>query len=245
MVFTRSMKRNREQQESVGNQISRRGQRPQEISYDPMEILEATSSSIRRQAIGGVIADAPIAKRKKRIMNLGTENYPIVIGLSPDSDNCVDCSNDIQIMDNPNGNTLGLADDKLKLNKICDNLTCSICLEIIHKCVSIFPCLHKFCAGCLSDWIKMRKSCPKCRNHINDVNDIAQDVTIDNIIVVFLEQYPAHCRAASELEELDRKDEITNRAFRRNGKRGSRLPVFNGVNTVRSFRGRIYDIVFS
>lgn len=62
-----------------------------------MQILEATSSSIRRQAIGGVIADAPIAKRKKRIMNLGTENYPIVIGLSPDSDNCVDCSNDIQV----------------------------------------------------------------------------------------------------------------------------------------------------
>lgn len=46
-------------------------------------------------------------------------------------------------MDNPNGNTLGLADDKLKLNKICDNLTCSICLEIIHKCVRCILMLSK------------------------------------------------------------------------------------------------------
>jgi E3 ubiquitin-protein ligase CHFR len=51
-----------------------------------------------------------------------------------------------------------IKDDKLK-----DELTCNICFEIYHKPVSMIPCLHSFCGGCLSDWIKKSKECPFCR----------------------------------------------------------------------------------
>ena len=44
-----------------------------------------------------------------------------------------------------------------------DNLTCCLCLELFHNCVAAYPCLHKFCAGCLSEQAKHNRVCPSCR----------------------------------------------------------------------------------
>ena len=42
---------------------------------------------------------------------------------------------------------------------------CAICVEAFSagNVLSVTPCGHKFCAGCLDDWVTMNPSCPLCR----------------------------------------------------------------------------------
>ncbi|TKY60498.1 E3 ubiquitin-protein ligase CHFR [Spatholobus suberectus] len=56
--------------------------------------------------------------------------------------------------------------------KICvdvDHAKCCICLNIWHDVVTIAPCLHNFCNGCFSEWLRRSKErrsavlCPQCR----------------------------------------------------------------------------------
>ncbi|KAK9293319.1 hypothetical protein L1049_021311 [Liquidambar formosana] len=56
--------------------------------------------------------------------------------------------------------------------KICidvEHANCSICLNIWHDVVTVAPCLHNFCNGCFSEWLRrsqMKHSsvlCPQCR----------------------------------------------------------------------------------
>lgn len=56
--------------------------------------------------------------------------------------------------------------------KICvdvDHAKCSICLNIWHDVVTVAPCLHNFCNGCFSEWLRRSKEkrssvlCPQCR----------------------------------------------------------------------------------
>ncbi|XP_057416296.1 uncharacterized protein LOC130710920 [Lotus japonicus] len=56
--------------------------------------------------------------------------------------------------------------------KICvdvEHAKCSICLNIWHDVVTIAPCLHNFCNGCFSEWLRRSQEkrstvlCPQCR----------------------------------------------------------------------------------
>ena len=51
---------------------------------------------------------------------------------------------------------------------IADGLTCSICTAILCECVSIWPCLHSFCGGCLTQW---------AHDGRKDVSLIIQEIT--------------------------------------------------------------------
>jgi len=42
-------------------------------------------------------------------------------------------------------------------------VTCSICQEILHRAVALQPCLHNFCGGCASKWLRRKSECPECR----------------------------------------------------------------------------------
>ena len=44
-----------------------------------------------------------------------------------------------------------------------DHISCSVCQDILHNAVSLQPCLHSFCAGCVCGWLKQKKECPQCR----------------------------------------------------------------------------------
>ena len=55
-----------------------------------------------------------------------------------------------------------------KLNDdLSSEMKCSICLNYIYHCVTVLPCLHNFCAGCLSDYMQKSSSsprlCPLCK----------------------------------------------------------------------------------
>ncbi|XP_015571058.2 E3 ubiquitin-protein ligase CHFR isoform X3 [Ricinus communis] len=56
--------------------------------------------------------------------------------------------------------------------KVCidaDHAKCSICLNIWHDVVTVAPCLHNFCNGCFSEWLRRSVEkhstvlCPHCR----------------------------------------------------------------------------------
>ncbi|KAL2342850.1 hypothetical protein Fmac_004135 [Flemingia macrophylla] len=58
---------------------------------------------------------------------------------------------------------------KLKICVDVDHAKCSICLNIWHDVVTVAPCLHNFCNGCFSEWLRRSKErhsavlCPQCR----------------------------------------------------------------------------------
>jgi hypothetical protein len=47
--------------------------------------------------------------------------------------------------------------------RVAEQLRCGICLCTLHKPVTLVPCLHNFCAGCYSDWMRQKQTCPDCR----------------------------------------------------------------------------------
>ncbi|KAI3511370.1 hypothetical protein L1887_18522 [Cichorium endivia] len=57
----------------------------------------------------------------------------------------------------------------LKISLDSDHAKCSICLNIWHDVVTVAPCLHNFCNGCFSEWLKRSQAkhasvlCPHCR----------------------------------------------------------------------------------
>ncbi|KAH6812619.1 RING/U-box superfamily protein [Perilla frutescens var. frutescens] len=58
---------------------------------------------------------------------------------------------------------------QLKITLDPEHTKCSICLNVWHNVVTAAPCLHNFCNGCFSEWLKRcqeRRSsvqCPQCR----------------------------------------------------------------------------------
>ena len=54
---------------------------------------------------------------------------------------------------------------KIYVDTILDNTpvrdTCGICMEDIT--ISSTECDHKFCKGCMTEWLKRSTSCPQCR----------------------------------------------------------------------------------
>ena len=67
----------------------------------------------------------------------------------------------------------------LILDKIGEEMHCCICLEIIYECVTGLDCLHSFCGGCLSEWLKKSKDCPHCRTPFTAIK---KNPVINNII---------------------------------------------------------------
>jgi len=87
-----------------------------------------------------------------------------------------------------------------------ENMGCGICHEILHDCVSVWPCLHSFCGGCYSEWRKRSKECPQCRKIVHNV---AENHTINNLVNAFLKMNPEKRRNAADLAQLDAWNKIT------------------------------------
>lgn len=95
-----------------------------------------------------------------------------------------------------------------------DNLICPICFDLFYKCVSVIPCLHNFCSGCYSDWVKNSDTCPQCRDPIVQ---IGKNHSMDNFVEIFLKQHPDRKRSESEYQEMDQKS-IINDEYLKNQK---------------------------
>ena len=77
-------------------------------------------------------------------------------------------------------------------NKLKDQITCPFCFDIMVIPVSIQPCNHRFCGGCLADLVNNKKdTCIQCRKEITTA---ARDSAFTSLIDDYLLKYPSEKR---------------------------------------------------
>jgi len=86
-----------------------------------------------------------------------------------------------------------------------EEMKCCICIDYLHQCVTLIPCLHNFCASCFSDWMEKSKLCPQCRE---EAVEVKKNHVVNNIIEKFLENNPDKKRPPKEYEDMDKKNKI-------------------------------------
>ncbi|KAG4203025.1 hypothetical protein ERO13_A05G375400v2 [Gossypium hirsutum] len=113
---------------------------------------------------------------------------------------------------------------KLKISVDVEHAKCSICLNIWHDVITIAPCLHNFCNGCFSEWLKRSQKkhsgvlCPQCRAVVQFAG---RNPFLHNIEEEILEADPSLKRSDEEIALIDSYATIrSNLAIR--SERGSR-----------------------
>ncbi|CAG09691.1 unnamed protein product, partial [Tetraodon nigroviridis] len=77
--------------------------------------------------------------------------------------------------------------DGTKTDKMEESLTCVICQDLLHDCISLQPCMHVFCAACYSGWMERSSLCPTCRC---PVERIRKNHILNNLVEAYLLQHP-------------------------------------------------------
>ncbi|XP_010874859.1 E3 ubiquitin-protein ligase CHFR [Esox lucius] len=93
-----------------------------------------------------------------------------------------------------------------KTDKMEESLTCIICQDLLHDCVSLQPCMHTFCAACYSGWMERSSLCPTCRC---PVERIRKNHILNNLVEAYLIQHPEKCRSEEDLKNMDSQNKIT------------------------------------
>ncbi|XP_064826489.1 E3 ubiquitin-protein ligase CHFR-like isoform X1 [Oncorhynchus masou masou] len=91
-------------------------------------------------------------------------------------------------------------------DKMEESLTCIICQDLLHDCVSLQPCMHTFCAACYSGWMERSSLCPTCRC---PVERIRKNHILNNLVEAYLIQHPEKCRSEEDLKSMDGHNKIT------------------------------------
>ncbi|VDK42420.1 unnamed protein product [Anisakis simplex] len=143
---------------------------------------------------------------------LGSSQNPIVLGLALSAANntAITANNDNNNNNNNNDASTSTTaasptfEVLASLNRdLLEAVSCAICTDIMHRCVVINPCGHKFCAGCLSEWMQASKTCPICRGVVLST---IRDNSMDVIIKLLLDANPERRRPVEELQRLDAHD---------------------------------------
>lgn len=95
----------------------------------------------------------------------------------------------------------------LKSDSLDEMLCCGVCQDIMHNAICLQPCLHNYCAGCYSEWMDISQECPACRAR---VDRISKNHFINKLVESVLQSNPGRKRSELELNELDKKNKITN-----------------------------------
>ncbi|CAO2629432.1 E3 ubiquitin-protein ligase CHFR [Lemmus lemmus] len=87
-----------------------------------------------------------------------------------------------------------------------ETLTCIICQDLLHDCVSLQPCMHTFCAACYSGWMERSSLCPTCRC---PVERICKNHILNNLVEAYLIQHPDKSRSEEDVRSMDARNKIT------------------------------------
>nr|XP_021531567.1 E3 ubiquitin-protein ligase CHFR isoform X5 [Aotus nancymaae] len=93
-----------------------------------------------------------------------------------------------------------------KPDKMEETLTCIICQDLLHDCVSLQPCMHTFCAACYSGWMERSSLCPTCRC---PVERICKNHILNNLVEAYLIQHPDKSRSEEDVRSMDARNKIT------------------------------------
>ncbi|XP_021568729.1 E3 ubiquitin-protein ligase CHFR isoform X2 [Carlito syrichta] len=94
----------------------------------------------------------------------------------------------------------------MKPDKMEETLTCIICQDLLHDCVSLQPCMHTFCAACYSGWMERSSLCPTCRC---PVERICKNHILNNLVEAYLIQHPDKSRSKEDVQSMDARNKIT------------------------------------
>ncbi|KMT13369.1 hypothetical protein BVRB_4g084060 [Beta vulgaris subsp. vulgaris] len=116
-------------------------------------------------------------------------------------------------------------ENKLKIFLDAEHTKCGICLNVWHDVVTVAPCLHNFCNGCFSEWLKRCQEkhasvlCPQCRAVVQFVG---RNHFLHGIEEDILQADASLQRSEEELAILDSYASIKSNLVITNGKRNSR-----------------------
>ncbi|KAB1279278.1 E3 ubiquitin-protein ligase CHFR [Camelus dromedarius] len=94
----------------------------------------------------------------------------------------------------------------VKPDKMEETLTCIICQDLLHDCVSLQPCMHTFCAACYSGWMERSALCPTCRC---PVERICKNHILNNLVEAYLLQHPDKGRSEEDMRSMAARNGIT------------------------------------
>ncbi|XP_058387105.1 E3 ubiquitin-protein ligase CHFR isoform X2 [Diceros bicornis minor] len=94
----------------------------------------------------------------------------------------------------------------MKPDKMEETLTCIICQDLLHDCVSLQPCMHTFCAACYSGWMERSALCPTCRC---PVERICKNHILNNLVEAYLLQHPDKSRSEEDVRSMAARNKIT------------------------------------
>mmetsp|Transcript_106415 Transcript_106415/g.185106 ORF Transcript_106415/g.185106 Transcript_106415/m.185106 type:complete len:413 (+) Transcript_106415:109-1347(+) len=80
------------------------------------------------------------------------------------------------------------------------DLRCGVCTDLLHRCLTIVPCGHNFCAACLVRWRRCSAQCPGCRELVRQA---VRNLDVDRCVETFIKEHPEAARSAAELMEQD------------------------------------------
>lgn len=87
-----------------------------------------------------------------------------------------------------------------------EDLTCAVCRMIYHRPMSMLPCLHTFCAPCISGWLdKGSTQCPECRAELTQVRP---NHKLASVIETITKAKPDLKRSATEIADLDKRNTL-------------------------------------
>eukprot|EP01113_Clastostelium_recurvatum_P043694 TRINITY_DN7269_c0_g1_i1.p1 TRINITY_DN7269_c0_g1~~TRINITY_DN7269_c0_g1_i1.p1 ORF type:complete len:413 (+),score=110.11 TRINITY_DN7269_c0_g1_i1:50-1288(+) len=71
----------------------------------------------------------------------------------------------------------------LPVRSLNKELTCPVCLGIIHNTLTVMECLHRFCSNCISKSLRIgKKECPSCRIPVLSRRNLRPDPSFDALI---------------------------------------------------------------
>ncbi|BAF27724.2 uncharacterized protein [Oryza sativa Japonica Group] len=159
---------------------------------------DASSATIRNLSSDAIIVDGRVIQQEAVDIKPGSE---IVSG--PQKDGHLLYTFDIT----------GLNDqDKTNIKIVLDieNAKCSICLNLWHDVVTVAPCLHNFCNGCFSEWLRRSSAnsrdksqsaaCPQCRTAVQSVG---RNHFLHNIEEAILQAFSSLQRSDEEIALLE------------------------------------------
>ncbi|XP_058091148.1 uncharacterized protein LOC131237419 isoform X2 [Magnolia sinica] len=126
--------------------------------------------------------------------------------------------------------TLKQCKNHVKISLDAEHAKCSICLNIWHDVVTVAPCLHNFCNGCFSEWLRRSQKqqkgvlCPQCRAIVHSVG---RNHFLHNIEEVILQSIPSLMRSNEELALLDKYASIKSNLVIGSGKKIPRKRPFS------------------
>ncbi|XP_038662719.1 E3 ubiquitin-protein ligase CHFR isoform X2 [Scyliorhinus canicula] len=161
-------------------------------SRTPVNIESTPGPETPKSSVSDVLAKEDLEPTKKKL-KMENDGIPDPVLLSEGQSSTARSEDQ--------GTSEGKQPDKME-----ETLTCIICQDLLHDCVSLQPCMHSFCAACYSGWMERSSLCPTCRC---PVERISKNHMVNNLVEAYLLQHPEKCRSGDELQSMDARNKIT------------------------------------